>query len=43
MLHLPLTPGFMLPAFLFFLVRYLRAPRNKKPVHVLIKCGAQRL
>lgn len=31
-------PAFMLLAFLFFLVRYLRAPRNKKPEYVLIKC-----
>lgn len=37
------VPAFMLLAFLFFLVRYLRAPRNKKPDYVLIKCGAQRL
>ena len=32
------APAFMLLAFLFFLVRYLRAPRNKKPGYVLIKC-----
>ncbi len=32
------APAFMLLAFLFFLVRYLRAPRNKKPEYTLIKC-----
>lgn len=32
------APAFMLLAFLFFLVRYLRAPRNKRPEYVLIKC-----
>ena len=32
------VPAFLLLAFLFFLVRYLRASRNKGPEYVLIKC-----
>lgn len=32
------TTHHLLLAFLFFLVRYLRASRNKRPEYVLIKC-----